>query len=132
MNNRAALDWFNFLLANVKDGLGPFLAAYLATQHWEAGRIGIVMMIAGLATVLARAPIGAFVDCTYCKRGLIVVACATVAIGALAMSLFRPLCRLRLLKPRWASLTRSVPLPSPPYHSASWAQTPSPSESVGM
>jgi hypothetical protein len=46
------------------------------------------MMIAGVATVLARAPIAAFVDCTYRKRGLIVVAYATVAIGALAMSRF--------------------------------------------
>jgi hypothetical protein len=57
MNNRAALDWVNFLLANVKDGLGPFLAVYLlASQHWDAGRIGVVMMIAGLATVAARHP----------------------------------------------------------------------------
>ncbi|HXW30407.1 MAG TPA: MFS transporter [Xanthobacteraceae bacterium] len=89
MNNRAALDWVNFLLANVKDGLGPFLAVYLlASQHWEAGRIGIIMMIAGVATVVARTPCGALVDWTYCKRGLIVVASATVATGALAMSLF--------------------------------------------
>jgi hypothetical protein len=44
MNNRAALDWVNFLLANVKDGLGPFLAVYLlASRHWDAGRIGVVM-----------------------------------------------------------------------------------------
>jgi MFS family permease len=89
MNNRAALDWVNFPLANVKGGLGPFLAVYLlATQHWQAGRMGIVMMIAGVATVVARTPIGAFVDWTYRKRGLIVVASATVATGPLAMSLF--------------------------------------------
>jgi MFS family permease len=89
MNNRAALDWVNFLLANVKDGLGPFLAIYLlATQHWEAGKIGIVMMIAGMLTVVARTPVGAFVDWTYRKRGLIIVASATVATGALAMSIF--------------------------------------------
>jgi MFS family permease len=88
MNNRTALDWLNFLLANVKDGLGPFLAVYLlASQHWEAGKIGVVMMIAGIATVVARAPIGAFVDWTRWKRSLIVVASVTVAAGALAMSL---------------------------------------------
>lgn len=87
MNNRAALDWLNFLLANVKDGLGPFLAVYLlAGQHWEPGRIGIVMTIAGIATVVARTPIGAFVDETRWKRGLIVAASATVAAGALAMA----------------------------------------------
>jgi MFS family permease len=89
MNNRTALDWVNFLLANVKDGLGPFLAVYLlATQHWEAGRIGLVMMIAGVATVIARAPFGALVDWSHWKRGLIVAASATVALGALVMSLF--------------------------------------------
>jgi hypothetical protein len=32
MNNRAALDWVNFLLANVKDGLGPFLRSIC----WQA------------------------------------------------------------------------------------------------
>jgi MFS family permease len=89
MNGRIALDWLNFLLANVKDGLGPFLAVYLlASQHWDAGKIGIVMMIAGIATVAARAPAGALIDWTHRKRGLIVVASATVAAGALAMSFF--------------------------------------------
>jgi len=87
MNNRIALDWLNFLLANVKDGLGPFLAVYLlASQHWDAGKIGVVMMIAGIATVAARAPAGALVDWAHRKRGLIVLASATVAAGALAMS----------------------------------------------
>ena len=133
MNNRAALDWVNFLLANVKDGLGPFLAVYLlATQHWEAGRIGIVMMIAGVATVLARAPIGAFLDCTYRKRGLIVVASATVAIGAVAMSLFPTFAPVAIAQAAVGVADAAFPPPSLPYHSASWAQTPSPSESVGM
>ncbi len=89
MRNLAALDWLNFLLANVKDGLGPFLAVYLlASQHWDAGKIGLVMMIAGVATVLARTPVGALVDWTHWKRGLIVLASATVAAGALVLSLF--------------------------------------------
>ncbi|UFW91968.1 MFS transporter (plasmid) [Bradyrhizobium barranii] len=89
MKNRSALDWVNFLLANVKDGLGPFLAVYLlASQHWDAGKIGVVMMIAGIATVVARTPLGALVDCIHWKRGMIVMASVTVALGALAMSLF--------------------------------------------
>ncbi len=89
MNDRTALDWLNFLLANVKDGLGPFLAVYLvASQHWDAGKIGIVMMIAGIATVIARAPVGALIDWTHWKRSLIVAASSTVAAGAVAMSLF--------------------------------------------
>jgi MFS family permease len=83
------LDYLNFLVANVKDGLGPFLAVYLlASQHWDAGKIGIVMMVAGIATVAARAPFGALVDWTHYKRELIVGAAAVVAAGALAISLF--------------------------------------------
>ena len=83
------LDCLNFLLANVKDGLGPFLAIYLlATQHWEAGKIGVIMMIAGIATVAARAPLGALLDWTRYKRELIAGAAAVVAVGALAMSIF--------------------------------------------
>jgi hypothetical protein len=42
MNNRAALDWGNFPLANVKDGLRPFLAVCLpAPQHWEPAGLGL-------------------------------------------------------------------------------------------
>jgi MFS family permease len=86
---QAPLDWLNFFLADVKDGLGPFLAIYLlSSQHWDPGKIGMVMMIAGVATVAARTPFGAFIDRTRWKRGLMVVAAVAVAVGALAMSFF--------------------------------------------
>jgi len=89
VNNQIALDRVNFLLANVKDGVGPFLAVYLlASQHWEASKIGIVMTIAGLATVITRTPSGALIDCTHRKCGLVVAASAVVGISALVMSLF--------------------------------------------
>jgi len=51
MGSRRALDAVNFVLADVKDGLGPFLAIFLMTgQHWDATRIGLVMAISGIAT----------------------------------------------------------------------------------
>jgi len=43
----------------------------MASQQWSAGRIGIVLTVAGIATVLARGPAGAFVDATMRKRTLI-------------------------------------------------------------
>ncbi|WP_210234906.1 hypothetical protein [Methylocystis sp. B8] len=50
MRNRTALDWLNFLLADVQGGVGPFLAIYLWSNHgWDATYIGIVMTIAGIA-----------------------------------------------------------------------------------
>jgi predicted MFS family arabinose efflux permease len=89
MRMQAPLDWLNFFLADVKDGLGPFLAIYLlSSRHWDPGKIGVVMMIAGVATVTARAPFGALVDWTRWKRGLMVAAAVAVAGGALAMSFF--------------------------------------------
>ncbi|MBV9814793.1 MAG: MFS transporter, partial [Alphaproteobacteria bacterium] len=75
MKGQAPLDWLNFFLADVKDGLGPFLAIYLlSSQHWDAGEIGVVMTMAGIATVAARAPFGALIDWTHGKRALIVMA----------------------------------------------------------
>jgi MFS family permease len=89
MRMQAPLDWLNFFLADVKDGLGPFLAIYLlSSRHWDPGKIGVVMMIAGVATVTARTPFGALVDWTRWKRGLMVAAAVAVAGGALAMSFF--------------------------------------------
>ncbi|MBV8751372.1 MAG: MFS transporter [Hyphomicrobiales bacterium] len=89
MQNRTALDWLNFLLADVKDGLGPFLAIYLmSSEHWDPARIGIIMTIGGIATVAARTPAGALVDRTTFKRGVIVAAAAMVAVGAAMLSLW--------------------------------------------
>jgi MFS family permease len=86
--NRAALDWLNFFLADVKDGLGPFLAIFLmSSQHWDAGMIGVVLTIAGLTTVLARAPAGALVDGVPRKRALIVVSAVAVAVASMGMAL---------------------------------------------
>ncbi|MBV8649861.1 MAG: MFS transporter, partial [Alphaproteobacteria bacterium] len=86
--NRAALDWLNFFLADVKDGLGPFLAIFLmSSQHWGAGTIGVVLTIAGLTTVLARTPAGALVDGVRWKRGLIVVNAVAVAVASMGMAL---------------------------------------------
>jgi MFS family permease len=78
-----------FFLADVQAGVGPFLAIFLLSSlHWNAGKIGVVMTIAGVATVVARAPFGTLIDWTRWKRGLIVIAAITVALGAVAMSLF--------------------------------------------
>jgi hypothetical protein len=74
VKSQRPLDWLNFFLADVKDGLGPFLAIYLlSSRHWNPGEIGVVMMIAGIATVAARAPFGALIDWMRWKRALIVM-----------------------------------------------------------
>lgn len=84
-----ALDALNFFLADVKDGLGPFLAIFLmSSQHWDAGRIGLVLTVAGLTTVAVRGPAGALVDAVCWKRSLIAAGSVIVAAGAVVMAAF--------------------------------------------
>jgi hypothetical protein len=43
---RRPLDALNFFLADVRDGLGPYLAIYLLTvQRWDEASIGLVILI---------------------------------------------------------------------------------------
>lgn len=83
-----ALDAANFFLADVRDGLGPYLAVYLLTeQHWDEARIGLVMSIGTLAGIVAQTPAGALVDATRAKRLVTAVAAITVTIASLALPL---------------------------------------------
>ncbi|KAA0597113.1 MFS family permease [Azospirillum lipoferum] len=81
-----SLDLLNFFLADVRDGLGPYLAIYLLTvQHWNEADIGLVMTLAGLAGIAAQVPAGALVDGTRYKRAVIIVAALLVTVGSLAL-----------------------------------------------
>jgi MFS family permease len=84
-----ALDAANFFLADVRDGLGPYLAIYLLTeQKWDAASIGLVMSIAGFAGIVAQTPAGALVDTIRAKR--LMMACAALIVAC--ASLILPLC----------------------------------------
>ena len=80
------LDALNFFLADVRGGLGPYLAVYLLTvRQWNEAEIGIVMSISGLVGVLAQTPAGALVDAIHYKRAVLATAACIVALGALAL-----------------------------------------------
>lgn len=84
-----ALDAANFFLADVRDGLGPYLAVYLLTeQHWNEARIGLVMSIATIAGIVAQTPAGALVDATRTKRLVMVAAAILVTLASLSLPLF--------------------------------------------
>lgn len=84
-----ALDAANFFLADVRDGLGPYLAVYLLTeQHWDEARIGLVMSIGTLAGIVAQTPAGALIDATHAKRLMTAVAAIVVTIASLSLPLF--------------------------------------------
>ncbi|MFS0772344.1 MFS transporter [Sphingomonas sp. 1P08PE] len=87
-----ALDAMNFFLADVRDGLGPYLAIYLVsvrgpTHGWNEASAGLVMTIAGIAGLVANAPAGALVDRTHAKRAVLVAAALAVTIASLALPL---------------------------------------------
>lgn len=86
------LDWLNFFLADVRDGLGPYLAIYLISVRgpdggWNEATTGLVMTIAGIAGLLAQTPAGALIDRTRHKRTVVIVGAVAVTLSCLALPL---------------------------------------------
>ena len=87
-NVERALDALNFFLADVRDGLGPYLAIYLLTeQKWDEASIGIVMSVAALAGIFAQTPAGALIDRSTAKRALMVTAAVLVTLSCITLPL---------------------------------------------
>jgi MFS family permease len=81
--NQRGLDWLSFFIADVETGFGPFLAMYLATQHWTQGEIGLLLTVGGVAGMVSQIPGGALVDAVASKRRLVWAALGMIAVGAL-------------------------------------------------
>ncbi|MGO4406201.1 MFS transporter [Bosea sp. RAF48] len=73
MSYRSSLDWLNFLLADLRGGLGPYVNVFLLTEvGWDQAKIGALLTVSGLIGIAFHAPIGALIDATRAKRGLMV------------------------------------------------------------
>ena len=77
-----SLEWLNFFLADVQAGLGPFLAAYLASSGWNPGRVGYVLTFGGLVSVAMQTPAGAVIDAAPRKRALLALNLGVLVAGA--------------------------------------------------
>jgi MFS family permease len=77
-----ALEWLNFFLADVQTGLGPFLAAYLASSGWNPSSVGYVLTFGGLIGVAMQTPAGAVIDAVHRKRTLLAVNLGFLVAGA--------------------------------------------------
>lgn len=78
------LDFINFTLADVRDGIGPFLGIYLlSAQHWNLRDIGIATSIATFAGVVVQTPAGALVDRFKNKKTIVSVASVLIGVGTL-------------------------------------------------
>lgn len=78
------LDYINFSLADVRDGIGPFLGIYLlSVHHWNLKDIGIVSSIATFAGVVVQTPAGAFTDRFKNKKVILAIASLLIGFGTL-------------------------------------------------
>ena len=57
MKSLLALNALNFFMADVRDGLGPFLGVFLQEKGWSPAEIGVVMTIGGYAGMIATTPL---------------------------------------------------------------------------
>jgi MFS family permease len=81
-----SLDALNFLLADVRGALGPFLNVFLVTQQaWSQSSVGLMTTISGLLGLAAQTPAGAAIDATRAKRGVLVAALAILGVAAVAI-----------------------------------------------
>lgn len=84
------LDALNFFLADVRDGLGPYLAIYLISvrgpdQGWNEATTGLVMTIAGIAGLIAQTPAGALIDRARHKRAIVIAGALAVTASCLTL-----------------------------------------------
>lgn len=82
-----ALNAVNFFMADVRDGLGPFLGVFLQGAGWSPAEIGLIMTVGGYAAMLATTPLGVLVDGTRAKRGVLVASALVVAVATIAILL---------------------------------------------
>jgi MFS family permease len=83
------LDIVNIFMADVKDGVGVYLAVYLLTvHHWDQSHIGLVIAIPWLLSILLQSPVGGFIDVTKKKRLILIGASFLVAVSCIMVVLF--------------------------------------------
>src|SRR5215208_4922423 len=87
MTYGASLDWLNFLLADVRGGLGPYVSVFLLTEaHWDQATIGAVLTVSGIIGITLHTPVGALIDTTHRKRALLIAGVVALSICALAIA----------------------------------------------
>lgn len=80
------LDGFNFFIANIQTGFGPFIAVYLTAQAWTQVDIGFVLTLSGFVALACQVPAGILVDAATHKRTLAAIAAAAIALSALMLA----------------------------------------------
>ncbi len=83
------LGGINLLMADVRDGVGPYLSVFLkGAEHWDAGAIGVAMAASSIAAAVCQVPAGLLVDGTKAKRLLIAASGLMIGAGCLLIVFF--------------------------------------------
>jgi len=83
-----ALDWFNFFVADIQAGFGPFIAAYLTAEQWSQGHIGVALTVGSLLGLATQVPAGALVDTIPGKRQLALIGVAGISVSAILIAVW--------------------------------------------
>lgn len=81
MNACFVLTWLNFFIADVMDGLGPYLGVFLKEHEFSQSHIGLIITSASLCALIFGVPLGVFVDKTHFKRGLIALCIIAIILA---------------------------------------------------
>ena len=82
-----SLDWLNFLIADVRGGLGPYIIVYLIPeQGWSPTATGLISTISGWIGLATQVPIGAWLDRTGRKRGVMLWALLGLSCAVLVLA----------------------------------------------
>ncbi len=87
MNSYNLLLWLNFFVADVRDGLGPYLGIFLQSHGFKEGMIGVIGSIASLTALVFSIPLGILVDKTRHKR-MFVALCIILIISITSINYF--------------------------------------------
>ena len=84
------LDALNFFLADVRDGLGPYLAIYLLAVRgpahgWNEATVGAILTIAGIVGLIAQTPAGSLIDRAGNKPRIVMIAALLVTLSSLSL-----------------------------------------------
>ena len=80
-----ALCLVSFFIADVRDGLGPFLGIFLTQRGWRPDDIGLMMAAGGIAGLLATLPAGFVSDASRNKRLLLALLCLLITAATLLL-----------------------------------------------
>ncbi len=84
------LDTLNFFLADVRDGLGPYLAIYLIAVRgpahgWNEATVGAILTIAGIVGLISQTPAGSLIDRAKNKPRIVMIAALLVTLSSISL-----------------------------------------------